>query len=314
MEFKETDDYIKTWFPALYREGTRSTKYKYTNEKPKLKPKLRIICFPPAGCAEDMFSTEGTGERAKKSPLLEWARRSEADVLAVQYPGRNNRKKEKFVTSIKDIVKPLHSALRKYCNDDSVPYVIVAHSVGTWIACELLHLIRADNKEGNKGTRSSMFKLPEQVFFSSFPPPSMPMEERPWRVNKDLSEEEFKTECRRWNINEIVFAELWSVYHPMLRADFTLFDQYEYQHGDESKFTWPLTVFSAKNDDMITSTMCQLWKEQTTELFEFFEVDGNHMFPLDKEQKSDWLDKIAKGLDDVMEVIELKFEYSGISY
>jgi len=301
-----SDVKIKLWFPALYRDGIRSTK-----SNCKGKPKLRIICFPPAGCAEDMFSTEGTGARAAKSPLLEWARKFDADVLAVQYPGRNNRKGEKFALSIKDIVVPVHSALREYCRDDGVPYVIVAHSVGTWIAYELLQLIQADNKAG-RSKLSEMFKFPQQVYFSSFPPPSMPVEERPWRVNKELSEEEFKTECRRWNINEIVFTHMWSIYHPLLRADFTLFDQYEYQHEDKSKFSFPITVYSAKHDGMITPAMCKEWKGQTSETFEFFEIDGNHMFPLDKKQKSIWLEKIARDLDQVMEGIELKKDYAGV--
>ena len=184
----------KDWFPALYRKAG-ATKCE--------DPKLRIICFAPAGCAEDLYSTEGTGARKVKSPLLEWARSNKAEVISVQYPGRNNRKKEEFATSIQDIVKPLHSALCEYCND-KVPYVIVAHSVGTWIAYELLQLIST--------TPSSSMGMPEQVFFSSFPSPSIHVEERPWNVNKELSEDDFKTECRRWNINEIVFTEIWSIY------------------------------------------------------------------------------------------------------
>lgn len=100
----------------------------------------------------------------------------------------------------------------------------------------------------------------------------------------------------------------------MLRADFTLFDQYEYTHQDrKSKFTFPITVFSAKDDGMITSTMVKGWKEETTGMpFEFVEIDGHHLFPLDKEPKAIWLTKIAKGLDGVMELIDLKAEYAGM--
>jgi hypothetical protein len=29
-----------------------------------------VLCFPPAGCAEDMFTSEGTGARKAPSPLL----------------------------------------------------------------------------------------------------------------------------------------------------------------------------------------------------------------------------------------------------
>lgn len=292
---------LKKWFPGLYRKGTGT--------KCQEKPKLRIICFPPAGCAEDLFSTEGTGARHDKSPILQWAHAHSTEVLSIQYPGRANRKKEMYATSIQDIVKPLHSILCEYCNDD-VPYVIIAHSVGTWIAYELLQLA-----EGGSTTTATakMMKMPEQVFFSSFPPPTIPMKERPWNINKELSEEEFKTECRRWNINEIVFTHVWSIYHPMLRADFTLFDQYKHDHQEEqSNFTWPLTVFYARHDDMITSTMCKGWQEQTSGTFEFIPISGHHLFPLDKEQKSIWLNDIVKRMDGIMEMIELKLEYAGM--
>lgn len=223
------EDEMKKWFPGLYRRGT-GTKCE--------KPKLRILCFPPAGCAEDLYSTEGTGLRYEKSALLEWARDNTAEVLAVQYPGRANRKGEEFATTIGDIVKPLHSILCEYCND-GVPFVICAHSVGTWIAYELLQLIISDQKS---------MRAPEYVFFSAFPSPTIPMKERPWNVNKDLNEEEFKTECRRWNINEIVFTQIWGVYHPMLRSDFTLFDQYTHEDDNKKKFAFPVTVYSATDD------------------------------------------------------------------
>lgn len=293
MTTNETE--LKKWFPGLFRRGT-GTKCDGT-------PKLRIICFPPAGCAEDLYSMEGTGARHQKSPLLEWAQTHKAEVLSLQYPGRVNRKKEALATSIQDIVKPLHSILCDHFDDD-VPYVIIAHSVGTWIAYELLQLLRASTKK---------MKMPEQVFFSAFPSPTIPMKERPWNVNKGLSEDEFKVECRRWNINEIVFTELWSVYHPLLRADFSLFDQYNYDHDEENpKFTWPLTVFSATSDGMITQSMCKGWQEQTSGKFVLENLNGHHLFPLQKEQKSIWLGKIAERLDDVMELIELKLEYEGM--
>lgn len=32
--------------------------------------RVRVVCFHSAGCAEDMFSSEGTGTRRAPSPLL----------------------------------------------------------------------------------------------------------------------------------------------------------------------------------------------------------------------------------------------------
>lgn len=59
------------------------------------------------------------------------------------------------------------------------------------------------------------------------PPPDLPEADRPWRQECNLREEEFKAECRGWDVNEAVFtAAMWPMYHPLLRADFRIFDQY----------------------------------------------------------------------------------------
>ena len=45
---------------------------------------------------------------------------------------------------------------------------------------------------------------------------------------------DLQEECRGWDVNEIVFSRaMWSVYHPLMRADFTLFDEYDYRHTGE---------------------------------------------------------------------------------
>lgn len=36
-------------------------------------------------------------------------------------------------------------------------------------------------------------------------------------------------ECRGWDVNEVVFTPaLWPIYQALMRADFTLFDEYEF--------------------------------------------------------------------------------------
>lgn len=39
-------------------------------------------------------------------------------------------------------------------------------------------------------------------------------------------------ECKGWDVSSIVFSPaLWPAYHAIMRADFKLFDQYEYTHA-----------------------------------------------------------------------------------
>jgi surfactin synthase thioesterase subunit len=44
-------------------------------------------------------------------------------------------------------------------------------------------------------------------------------------------------ECRGWDVNEVVFSPgLWPTYHALMRADFTLFDEYEFKHEGRHAF------------------------------------------------------------------------------
>ena len=42
----------------------------------------------------------------------------------------------------------------------------------------------------------------------------------------------WQDECRGWDINELVFSSgMWPTYQPLLRADFTIFDEYQHSTG-----------------------------------------------------------------------------------
>lgn len=46
-------------------------------------------------------------------------------------------------------------------------------------------------------------------------------------------------ECRGWDVNEVVFTPaLWPVYQALMRADFTLFDEYEFAGIGADPMPW----------------------------------------------------------------------------
>ena len=67
---------------------------------------------------------------------------------------------------------------------------IVAHSVGTWIAYEFMCLARTEG-----------LQQPKLFLLSSMPSPDIPLTERPWRRQSDLSEQEFIV--RQWALHWI---------------------------------------------------------------------------------------------------------------
>lgn len=261
------------WFPGLVRSGTKVSSGL---------PKARVVCFPNAGNAEDMYTSEGTGVRKVSSPLLEWCRDNKVECLAPQYPGRAMRLKEPRITSAKGMAQALFPVLSPSLCDPSIPWILIAHSVGTWIAYEFLVLCR------ERGV-----PMPRQAFISAMPCPDIPFDARPWRQQKNLNEEEFKDECREWDISDIVFSpSMWPMYQPLLRADFTMFDEYEFS-GDTTPFDVPIHAFWGTKDRRVKEDHVMGWSTLTSKTFQLHAIDGNHLWPLDKQSKVSWLQHIV---------------------
>jgi hypothetical protein len=55
-------------------------------------------------------------------------------------------------------------------------------------------------------------------------------------------------------------------YSPMMRADFSLFDEYEYRRAGEAPFHFPITTFFATHDKKIAQGMVQGWQRFTTQV------------------------------------------------
>ncbi|PRW20885.1 Monothiol glutaredoxin- chloroplastic [Chlorella sorokiniana] len=265
---------FRKWFPGLALSRTACDN-----------PRLRVLCFPNAGNAEDMYTSEGTGVRRAPSPLLDWCRANVAECLAVQPPGRNTRSREPPFTACRDLAAALLPVVASRLLD--APYVVVAHSVGTWVAYELLRAVQAAG-----------LPMPTKVFLSAMASPDIPWDQRPWRQQRGLDEEQFKEECRGWDVNELVFsAALWGTYQPLMRADFTLFDEYEHTHGGQPPFAFPLITFWGSRDRRIKQHLVQGWSRFTTGAFELHEMEGHHLWPLDKASKAVWLGQIAAQLE-----------------
>ena len=268
------------WFPGLQRSGTATSD-----------PSKILVCFPNAGNAEDMYTSEGSGVRKQPSPLLDYCRSHKIQLLAPQYPGRAMRLKEEKITSAKEMASALFDVLAPSLL--KTPWILLAHSVGTWISYEFLLLCKA------RGV-----PLPTRAFISAMPSPDIPMKERPWRQQRGLDEEAFKEECREWDISEVVFsAAMWGMYQPLLRADFTMFDEYPEKVGEDKEGEWPvfdfpIQAFWGTKDRRVKEGMVMGWAAVTSASFRIEEVEGNHLWPLDAVAKKAWLKRVVELLDD----------------
>jgi hypothetical protein len=194
--FPVSDAVFKTWFPAVHQTACA-------------RPKLRLVCFPNAGSAENIYTKINRG---KPNTLIGWAKENMVEVLAVQPPGREMRRKEPCLGSCKEIAQALFPVLAPRLlqtkqaaggEDEAVPFAIMAHSVGTWVQYELMRLFQERH-----------MPMPVKIFLSCFPPPTIPEDSRPWIVNKTLTtDQSFQEECKLWDVNQVVFSGgMWEMY------------------------------------------------------------------------------------------------------
>ena len=272
-----TEAEFKLWFPAAAR-GARPGA-----------PALRVLCFHNAGSAESTY-TQPYVARGKREPneLQTWAAAHNAEILAVQLPGREARRTEPTLRSCQAVAAALLPVIEPLIRDTR--YVVVGHSVGTWNSYELLCLVR------ERG-----LPMPVRIFYSGFASPDIPEAERPWTAQALLpTDAAFQQECRGWDVNEVVFsAGMWGMYKDLMRADFCCFDEYQYSHAAEPPLGVPMTTFYATNDKKITPAMVQGWAKHAAKdgSFESLPIQGHHLFHYDNALKKVWFGHIVQRLD-----------------
>lgn len=69
--------------------------------------------------------------------------------------------------------------------------------------------------------------------------------------------------------------------------------------ADETPFDFPLTTFWGKNDRRIKKEMVEGWTRFTTGKFQISQIEGHHLWPLDRDAKRVWQEAIVKELADI---------------
>jgi len=241
--------------------------FKYKVQKfPLASPKMRMICFHNAGSTESNFTRPNT-------VFTNWILKEAKDVelIAVDYPGRNKLLKEKAHTSIETLAPDLLATLYDKVAD-GVPYIMWAHSVGTWVAFEFMILAR---KIG--------LPMPTAAILTGFPGAHLPEGERRWRKSATLDDAGMKEELFNWDpahfkgVGKVVFGdEFWTGPSGvgLMRADFRLYDEYVFKHLDEPKFDFPMHSMHMEDENIVLPEQVRLWEAWTTAKFDFRVMKG----------------------------------------
>jgi len=215
--------------------------------------KFRVFCFHNAG------STESTFTGPAGNPLMDWMKASkQVEVIAPSYPGRDKTRDQPLIPDATALAEKLLAVLYSKLTD-GVPFIFYGHSVGTWVTTELLMLMLKCGME-----------MPKAFIAANFPGPRCPEDRRPWRRNKGLNEAQMKEEVTTWERSHfegpgaIVFQpESWkSQWEPLMRNDFSLYDEYEWKHGD-TKWDFPVHAFCSEKDFKVKMEHVEMWREMS---------------------------------------------------
>jgi len=218
--------------------------------KRSLQAKARLFCFPYAGGGPMVFR--------------EWPQELPPNigVYAVHLPGRGARLSESLFTEFSSLMDAIVEAIVPYLD---LPFAFYGHSMGAIVSFEVARrLYREHGLE------------PLHLFVSGRRAPQLPSLTASIH---GLPHGEFLDELRRLNGTPpevLEHPELMQMMAPILRADFSVTQNYEYV--DQPRLNCPISAFGGLHDSEMSYDNLEAWREQTNDTFVLRMIPGDHFF------------------------------------
>ncbi|MGC1378495.1 MAG: alpha/beta fold hydrolase [Anaerolineales bacterium] len=211
---------------------------------------IRLFAFPYAGGGASVFR--------------QWGRilPPGIDPYAVQLPGRETRFAEPALTQFPAVIEAIVNALRPNLEH---PFAFFGHSMGGLLAFETTRYLRRLNAP-----------LPLHLLISGNPAPQV---REPREEYSKLPDAEFIQSIRKFGgmPDEVLqHTELLQLLLPTLRADFNLFETYDYV--EEAALDCPITAFGGLDDTETPQEKLAAWNIHTTQAFRLSMFPGNHFY------------------------------------
>lgn len=211
---------------------------------------IRLFCFPYAGGSSHIFHR--------------WPENisSKVEVCAIELPGRGHRFSEPLMTQLTAVVSAVSNAINPYLDR---PYIFFGHSLGALLAYEVARSLQQTGQIE-----------PTHLVVSGRNAPHLPVSTPPIHA---LPETEFIAAIRRYNgTPEAVLAnsELLDLFLPVLRADFTVLNTYQYHSMPQ--LSCPIRVYGGTTDSHTEPASLAAWQQQTSGVFTQKLFPGDHFF------------------------------------
>jgi len=209
----------------------------------------RLVCLPHAGGSASFYFPVSRA----LSPAV--------DVLAVQYPGRQDRRHEPCIDSVPELAVQVFAVLRPWL---TAPTALFGHSMGASLAFELARLIEAETGE-----------TPAHLFASGRRAPSA---HRTETVHL-LDDRGLLADVRKLSGTDMAVLgdeDMLRAALPAIRSDYRAAETYAYRPGPPLRC--PITVFTGDDDPKTTVEEAQAWSTHTTGPFDLRVFPGGHFF------------------------------------
>ncbi|MFI8930997.1 thioesterase II family protein [Streptomyces sp. NPDC053474] len=235
---------------------------------PPRTPRLRLVCFPHAGGTARLFD----GWRHRLPTTVE--------VVAVRYPGRQERLDEPCVESMTELADRITGALAGY---DDVPLALFGHSMGASVAYEVarrleagagpapVHLMVSARAAPGHGGRTTLHRAADEVLLAAV------------RRLGTLG-----------GVDPFAEPELRELLLPVLRSDYRLVETYA-PAAEAAPLHAPITAYLGDRDPGCSGDRVRAWAGFTTGDFALRAFSGDHFYlaPREAELTSDIAERLA---------------------
>ncbi|MFL9906606.1 thioesterase II family protein [Paraburkholderia sp. RL17-337-BIB-A] len=213
--------------------------------------RLRLFCFHHAG---------GTASFFREWPSLLG---NDVEVVAVQLPGRENRRGETMCTCMDALIGDLQQAM---VGELDKPFAFFGHSLGALVAFELARCLELSRQQ-----------TPSHLYVSGRIAPQCSDSLPP--IGRYTDDELLRElQLRYGGIPPQVIKEegLLQFFLPVLRADLQLLQSHTYIA--EPRLKCPITAFTGISDPNVHIDNLERWADQTVSIFRSERFPGGHFY------------------------------------